>query len=186
MRQQDIITMSRQQDFRAQRRRICCWDLQPQRLDSFKVSLEQQLRFLPQMTLYRLKALDDPELFPCDLLIVYCWHFSGSEMLTWLEGYEKRLKKQQAIWIPSLIVTPLALNGIPDILERTLQANWYFDLLHPDHLSSLPVRVANLLRIHDHLHELERYEAEISRLQSAVQIIELELENWKAKEAGSS
>ncbi len=171
--------MSRQSDFLSQRRRICSWDLQPQQLDSFKASLEQQLRFLPQMTWYRLKALDDPELFPCDLLVVYSWHLSENEMLMWLDGFEKRLKKQRAIWIPSLIVTPLALSSIPEILERTLQSNWYFDLIHPEHLSSLPIRVANLLRIHDHLHELERYESEITQLQTVVGSIEKELERLK-------
>lgn len=177
--------MSRQQEFSEQRRRICCWDLQPQRLDSLKAHLEQQFRFLPQMTWHRLKALDDADLFPCDLLVVYCWHLDDKEFMTWLKGFEGRLIKQGAIWVPSLIITPLALNKIPDILEKTLQANWYFDLLHPDHVSSLPVRVANLLRIHDHLHELERYEAEIGRLQSVVHKIEAEMEKWKLKEMGS-
>lgn len=160
-------------------RRICSWDLDPRRADTLKLSLEQQLRFLPHTSWHRLKALDDSSLLPCDLLVVYAWHLAESELLIWLKGFEQRLRQQDAIWIPSLIVTPLILTRIEDILEKTLSSNWYFDLVHPDHLTSLPVRVANLLRIHDHLHEMQRYEKQLDTLQAAVLEVETELENFK-------
>lgn len=171
--------MARTQSLLSLQRRICSWDLEPRRSDSLKLSLEQQLRFLPQTLWHRLKALDDPQLLPCDLLVVYAWHLGEGELLAWLRGFEQRLRQQEAVWIPALIVTPLVLTRIEDILEKTLSSNWYFDLLHPEHLSSLPVRVANLLRIHDHLHEMQRYEKELNRLQTAVLQVESELENLK-------
>ncbi len=171
--------MARAQNLGSLQRRICSWDLEPRRLDSLKSMLELQLRFLPQVTWHKLKSIDDQNLLPCDLLVVYAGHLGEEELLVWLQGFEKRLKKQEAIWIPALIITPLELTRVEDLLDMTLKSNWYFDLIHPDHFSSLSVRVANLLRIHDHLHELLRYETEIQKLQAAVHQVESELDDFK-------
>jgi hypothetical protein len=169
--------MTRRQDFLQMRRRLCTWDLEPKRADALKLQMERSLRFLPQLDLVRLKALDDPNLLPCDLLVVYAWHLGEEELTTWLSGFEKRLaQQQQGIWIPALIMSSLELSRVAEVLEHTLSSNWYFDLLHPDHLSSLPVRVANLLRMHDHLHEMLRYEKEIKRMQTDISRIEAELQ----------
>ena len=64
-------------------------------------------------------------------------------------------------------------------MEEIWASNWYFDIIHPDHLTSLPVRIANLLRIHDHLAELHRYEAELGRMQQNIRMIEAELKTLK-------
>lgn len=174
--------MPQRRELLQMRRRICIWDIDPKRSDAFKLLMERSLRFLPQLDLVRLKALDDPQLLPCDLLVVYAWHLAEQELMTWLQGFEQRLghQQQQGIWIPALVVTPVQLNRIVEVLEHTLSSNWYFDLVHPEHLSSLPVRVANLLRIHDHLHELMRYEKELARLQADVGSIEAELKTLRS------
>ena len=57
-----------------------------------------------------------------------------------------------------------------------IDENWYFDVIDPDHLDSLPMRVANLLRIHDHLHELSRYEKSLADLQADVRQMQQKLE----------
>ena len=51
-----------------------------------------------------------------------------------------------------------------DIFEH-IQSNWYYDFINPSHLGSLSIRIANLIKIHDHLHELSRYEKELTSLQ---------------------
>jgi hypothetical protein len=169
--------MSRRTDFLQMRRRLCIWDLEPRRADALKLNVERSLRFLPQLDLVRLKALDDPNLLPCDLLVVFATHLGEEELITWLSGFEKRMaQQQQGIWIPALIVNACEMTRVVEVLEQTLNSNWYFDLLHPDHLSSLPVRVANLLRMHDHLHELLRYEKELKRMQTDIGRIEAELQ----------
>jgi len=169
--------MSRRTDFLQMRRRLCIWDLEPKRADALKLNVERSLRFLPQLDLVRLKALDDPNLLPCDLLVVFAKHLGEEELITWLSGFEKRMaQQQQGIWIPALIVNACEMTRVVEVLEQTLNSNWYFDLLHPDHLSSLPVRVANLLRMHDHLHELLRYEKELKRMQTDIGRIEAELQ----------
>ena len=53
--------------------------------------------------------------------------------------------------------------------------NWYFDIVASDQLDSLPIRVANLLRIHDHLHELHRYSAALSSLTAQTEALKQEL-----------
>ena len=172
--------MSTRQKLLEMRRRLCCWDLEPKRADSFKMLMDRALRFLPQLDLVQLKALDDPQLSPCDLLVVYAWHLGEAELMVWLQAFERRLSQaQHGVWIPALVVTPVAIDRIADVLEHTLNSNWYFDLLHPDHLSSLQIRVANLLRIHDHLHELRRYEKELADMQAAVRLIEAELNSLR-------
>lgn len=171
--------MPRIQNLRSMQRRICSWDLEPRRLDSLKSALETQLRYLPHLSWQKLKSLDDPNLLPCDLLVVYAGHLSEDELLIWLQGFEKRLVRQDSVWIPAMIVTSIEMTQLDGVLEKTLMSNWYFDLIHPEHLSSLSVRVANLLRIHDHLHELNRYETEIQKLQSAVLRVESELDDFK-------
>lgn len=169
--------MSRRTDFLQMRRRLCIWDLEPKRADALKLNVERSLRFLPQLDLVRLKALDDPNLLPCDLLVVFANPLGEEELITWLSGFEKRMaQQQQGIWIPALIVNACEMTRVVEVLEQTLNSNWYFDLLHPDHLSSLPVRVANLLRMHDHLHELLRYEKELKRMQTDIGRIEAELQ----------
>lgn len=168
-------------DFSSMRRRICAWDLDPRRLDSVKPLLERHLRFLPQIDWYKLKTLDDPQFLPCDLLVVYAWHLGDTELLTWLQGFEARLKKQGAIWVPALIVSPVELTTLTELMEQVFRSNWYFDLIHPDHFNSIPVRVANLLRIHDHLHELKRYEGEVSQMQENIKSIESALAQLQGK-----
>lgn len=169
--------MSRRTDFLQMRRRLCIWDLEPKRTDALKLNVERSLRFLPQLDLVRLKALDDPNLLPCDLLVVFAMHLGEEELITWLGGFEKRMaQQQQGIWVPALILNSCEMTRVVEVLEQTLNSNWYFDLLHPDHLSSLPVRVANLLRMHDHLHELLRYEKELKRMQTDIGRIEAELQ----------
>lgn len=169
--------MSRRLEFLQMRRRLCIWDLEPKRTDALKQNVERSLRFLPQLDIVRLKSLDDPNLLPCDLLVVMALHLGEAELITWLRGFEQRLTgQQQGIWIPALILNTSELLRVAEVLEVTLQSNWYFDVLHPDHISSLPVRAANLLRMHDHLHELLRYEKELKHMQSDISRIEAELE----------
>ena len=57
--------------------------------------------------------------------------------------------------------------------------NWYFDILSMEHIDSMPIRVANLLRIHDHLHELERYQNTLATLNHRVDQLTLDLEAQK-------
>lgn len=158
---------------------ISSWDLDPKRSDATKLNLERFLKLLPSITLKKVKGIEDPDFLPCDLAVVYAWHLTQIELKTWLENFEKRWKKQGAIWIPALIVSPLEISELMGSMEEIWASNWYFDIIHPDHFQSLPVRIANLLRIHDHLSELHRYELEIGRMQDNIRSIETELKRFR-------
>ncbi len=158
---------------------IASWDLDPRRSDTTKLNIEHFLKLLPGATWKKVKGLEDPSFLPCDLAVVYAWHLTEIELKAWLENFEKRWKKQGAIWIPALIISPLNAGDLLGSMEEIWASNWYFDIVHPDHFSSLPVRVANLLRIEDHLRELERYEAELTRMQASIASIEQSLKTMK-------
>ena len=154
---------------------ICSWDLDPKRSDGTKLNLERFLKLLPAMQWKKVKGVEDSDFLPCDLAVIYAWHLNQIELQTWLENFEKRWKKSGAIWIPALIVSPLDIGELLGSMEEIWASNWYFDIIHPDHFLSLPVRIANLLRIHDHLHELGRYESELARMQDNIRTIEKQL-----------
>ncbi|MES2746662.1 MAG: hypothetical protein V4655_14610 [Bdellovibrionota bacterium] len=158
---------------------ISSWDLDPKRSDATKLNLERFLKLLPSITVKKVKGLEDPDFLPCDLAVVYAWHLTQIELKTWLENFEKRWKKQGAIWIPALIISPLEISELLGTMEEIWASNWYFDIIHPDHFTSLPVRIANLLRIHDHLLELHRYEAELTQMNDSIRSIEKDLKTLK-------
>jgi hypothetical protein len=79
-----------------------------------------------------------------------------------------------------LIVAELPVNEARLLMEHAIKSNWYFDVVRPEHLDSLPVRVANLLRIHDHFHELRRNSETLDRLQDRVNMLEHEVNALRA------
>ena len=46
--------------------------------------------------------------------------------------------------------------------------------------ATLPIRVANLLRIHDHLHELKRYSAALDDITVKVKMLESQMKDLRA------
>jgi hypothetical protein len=154
---------------------ICILDSDPKRLESLKNILNFKFKALPLVSIKLIKSIDEVSSDSCDLIVLYSLNVDETHFMQWLSGFENRWVVQNSIWIPALIVSRVEPSKIPEMLERAALANWYFDILHPDHLSSLPLRVANLLRIHDHLHELLRYERELKLLQKQVNSIEQQL-----------
>jgi hypothetical protein len=158
---------------------VSSWDLDPKRSDATKLNFERFLKLLPSISVKRVKGLEDPDFLPCDLAVIYAWHLNRIELKAWLENFENRWKKQGAVWIPALIISPLEIFELLSTMEEVWASNWYFDIIHPDHFASLPVRIANLLRIHDHLLELHRYEAELNQMNESIRSIERDINTLK-------
>ena len=93
-----------------------------------------------------------------------------------IEGIFTRMQNSQKIWIPALILVDVSLTTLTDTLESAIYSNWYFDIVSKDQLQSIPIRIGNLLKIHDHLYELKRYDEEISALQKKLQQLEESLD----------
>lgn len=148
--------------------RICYWDQQNRHVDVAKLNLQLHLKMLGDIDLVELQTLNDPQKHPCDLLMIAAENIPAEKFPEWIEALENRIVRIGDIWTPALIFSKLDFNVLEQILMKSTMSNWYFDVIDPDHLNSLPIRVANLLRIHDHLHELNRYENRLSELESKV------------------
>lgn len=158
------------------KRRICYWDQEKLRVTGWKSHFEKTLKFLPNLDFYQLRSLDDPNFAPCDLLIVTALSVPEQEISSWINSLQSRIKAQGKIWTPALVLSEVNYSKLGEWLHEYANLNWYFDILHPDHLDSVPIRIANLLRIHDHLHELERYHDQVMTMQKQIDAIELKLE----------
>ena len=151
---------------------IAWWNPDPRVVYSTKLQIERLIKKLGTIEFKEVKAPDDPRLLPCDLLIVATPYVPEEEFPQWLSAQEKRMQREGNIWIPALFVADVEFDVLRDNWRKVQGTNWYFDIVSPSHLSSLPVRVANLLRIHDHLQELHRYGEEVDSLQKRVQEVE--------------
>ena len=157
------------------RRRICYWDPQSNAVSTNKINFEMHLKFLPNFDLSELRSLDDQSFHPCDLLIVNALSIPDDDFLIWLEGINKRVLTQNKIWTPAVLVSECKFGELSSEVHEFANNNWYFDLINPANMDSMPIRVANLLKIHDHLHELWRYEKELNTMQKQVSDIEQKL-----------
>lgn len=157
--------------------RVCYWDSDPKSLNAYKAVIESSLKQLGDVELYDLLSLEDSKLHPCDLIITSAQQVPEDHFKKWLQNNEQRIKTQAGIWVPVLILAKVSFSYLDAILVDAAKNNWYFDVLDPDHLDSLPIRIANLLRIHDHLSELHRYDQMLNKMQTQID----QLENQLAK-----
>ncbi len=152
--------------------RVCYWDGEKRIVDSRKSSLERQLKYLGDIDLITLDRLEDPNFDPCDLLIITAEHVPEQEFAAWLVSLESRLTFRKMIRVPALIFADLPIELLAEIYLKSAKQNWYFDVISSSDLNSLPIRIANLLRIHDHLHELSRYQNQLAIFEEKIEELE--------------
>ncbi len=148
------------------------WDAQKRYFSSAKGRLEFLLKSFGDVTFYPVSSLEDPKLKTCDTLLTTADHVAEEDFLPWFTNFEGRVYLNQLIWVPAIILTSISLNKQRELLRHSLQSNWYFDVVDPAHLDSLPLRMANMIRIHDHLRELNRYDQELTQLQTRTKDLE--------------
>jgi hypothetical protein len=132
----------------------------------------------------RMAALEELTKEPRDLVIVAAQRVGAAEFPVWFDGLRKRVMAQGGIWIPALVLADVPFKVLTEILPAAVADNWYFDILVPAHIASLPIRVANLLRIHDHLHELKRYSAALEDITTKVTMLESQMRDLRGQERG--
>ena len=69
-----------------------------------------------------------------------------TELEHFIKSLAKRVKDLGVIWVPALIFTEASYPTLNAMIDGVVEENWYFDFIHPEHMDSLPVRAANLLR----------------------------------------
>ena len=171
--------MSSSPVFSGRRLRVCYWSAEARVVDADSMALEQHLKRLGDVTLTHLKALEGPEAAHCDLLIIAAQKVAAIDFSRWLGGLRGRIQALGTIWTPVVILADIPFEGLSEILPTAVQDNWYFDILAPAHLASLPIRVANLVRIHDHLQELKRYSAALEDVSTKVATLEAQVRQMR-------
>lgn len=169
--------------FKGRSFRLRYWHADPRVVDAERARLEQSLAKVGDVRVDTLRSLDDPGLHPCDLLVVAAQAIPRDGFAKWLGGFKERFHRQGGIWVPVLIVADVPFEGLREILPDAARANWYFDIMAPEHVASLPIRVANLLRIHDHLHEMKRYATALDDINAKVEALETELQHLRGGRA---
>lgn len=161
--------------------KIAYYNTDPMVVDRLSLILENKIKSLGEFNMLPINSLDDENLKPCDLLIVTAQQIPEEDIGKWLKKLSGRVTRQASIWIPALIISDAPYKTLQNIMPEAIQMNWYFDIVATEHLDSLPIRIANLLRIHDHLHEIKRYQKTVESLQQQTNSLLKEVENLKAK-----
>ena len=159
------------------KRKICYWNPEKRVLGTSTVTLEAYLKLLGDIEIVEVDGLDSEEIVPCDLLIVSAEYICSEEFPHWLRKFVDKVQNTPKVWTPAIIFSDISFPALGGILHEVAQTNWYFDILSIRHITSLPIRVANLFRIHDHLKELHRYNEEITALSQKINSLEQELQS---------
>ncbi|MCB9228084.1 MAG: hypothetical protein H6618_00585 [Deltaproteobacteria bacterium] len=167
----------------ARKLKFCYCNFESQSLDSIRIHLEKQIQLLGESEFISLSGLRDPARLKADLLIVDARSIVSGHFSDWLDQFSRSITKQGDIWIPAMILSTVLWPALQPVTQKAIQMNWYFDIIHPDHIASLPIRIANLLRIHDHLHELKRYEHSLNSLDEQLEKVSLAVRTLKGTSA---
>lgn len=164
---------------------MCLWAATPGFVSSASAALDQQLGQFIQLDLIKVKSLDDPQIKPADLLIISAEGIDDEQFSDWVRGISARIPRAHSIPVPTIIFGVVLAPTQRELLRWAVDGNWYFDIVEPGHLSSLPVRVANFLRLHDHLHEVRRMTEASDLLSNKVQDMERQLQKFLKGSTGS-
>jgi hypothetical protein len=157
------------------KRRIQYVNSDTKTLETSIAFFEKRLKHISNIQLTEFSSLDSIKDTETDLLIINAANLTDEAFLQW---FPKTCKKIESKFFatPTLFLSRIDFDALEKLWEQAYENNWYFDILHPQHMDSLPIRVANLLRIHDHLHELSRYEEEVENFKTRLNALEKKLE----------
>jgi len=163
--------------------RVRYWNAEARVVDAERLSLESHLRRLGDVSVDAATTLEEAYGATPDLIIIAAPRMAEADFPVWLAGTRKRMQAQNGIWTPVVVLADVGFDVLADQLLAAAADNWYVDVVSPTHVSSLPIRIANLLRIHDHLHELYRYATAVNDVGLKVQRLEAELERLRGGKA---
>jgi hypothetical protein len=160
-------------------------DQEPRIFNRIKAALESQINRLASVQICTIKSLTD-SIENLDLLLIVAPPLNGESFTKWLNSIESRCSNPESIWTPCLIIADIDFVDLNELLAPASKTNWYFDIVHSQHLNSLPIRVANLLRIADHLKELLRYDREVKNLLKRVEFLEAKFQSENGKKTNGN
>ncbi|MDD9951955.1 MAG: hypothetical protein OXT67_10375 [Zetaproteobacteria bacterium] len=110
-----------------------------------------------------------------DILIARAAHLPEPFFWPWLRRLELELNSTRTVPLPALILADIHFAEQVFMWRLAVQSNWYFDVVTEQNLDSIPLRMANLVRIHDHLYESRRYQETLAELTEQVSALERKL-----------
>jgi hypothetical protein len=167
-----VLLATTNQLFDQKRMRVCHWNATPGFVSAASAMIEHHLKLLIKLDLISVRALDDPLITRADLLLISAEGLDDEHYPTWLKSISPRIPSNHGITVPTFIFGTISPAVQSEILRWAVEVNWYFDIVDPQHASSLMIRVANFLRIHDHLHEVRRMTEVTTKLQAKVESME--------------
>ena len=134
-------------------------------IDRFKLEVETYLKYMFEVQITEFHEMLGSDLSIYDLILADARFVETNFFLSWLKQFSKKMKTNKNIWTPALIMSQLTFEEETKIFKEVYFENWYFDIVQEQHISSIPIRMANLMRSSEHLKELIRYQDILESLQ---------------------
>ncbi len=155
--------------------RIGYYQVDPRVVGSSILDLERHLGKLGKVSITAIKDISLGTHQDFELLVIAGPTLEDHSFGSWLNSFKRKIAAQGDIWVPAIIIADISFQALEVIWADVVKENWYFDIVNPEHLSSLPIRVANLVRMTDHLSELKKYERLLVDLTDKVTALEKEV-----------
>ncbi len=161
--------------------RVGYYQVDPRVVGSSVMELERSLSRIGKVAVTPIKELSAAQQKDFELLVIAGQTLDDESFPTWLTTLKRKVMQQGDIWVPVIILTDVSFQALESVWQTVANDNWYFDVVRPEHMSSLPIRVANLLRMADHLTELKSYEKMLTDLTDKVSLLESEVLTLRSK-----
>ena len=150
-------------------------------VNASSVKVEAQLRELLAPHFHVAQGVAQIPAEGCDLAVIKATHLPEANFWSWLNNLEAQLGRGRVVALPALILSQFSFSAQSFLWRQVARKNWYFDIISQDSLDSIPLRMANLVRIHDHLYEILRYQKTLNELDSQLKSLRSELDTVIAK-----
>ncbi len=139
-------------------------------INSHKMELEKVLSSFFRMDW--IKSVQSNSKFDAqkvDAVVMSALHVEEESINEWLRKKRNFIDQEFSKKVPMVAIVRSKASFYFTLVEHLFADNRYIDLVHVDHLNSLPVRLLNLLRISVHLNELEQYDKRLKALEAMVE-----------------
>lgn len=154
---------------------VCYVNAEPKAISARMLNFEKYLSQLGSVEVQDRETMEAAYAESPDIVIYDALLLDSSGLLGLVKSLYKNVVQSEKIWTPVLIYVRAEFGLVKELLPFANQVNWYFDLVTEEHLEILPIRVGNLVRIHDHLKEMFAYKSEIATLESRLEEVEAQL-----------
>jgi hypothetical protein len=156
--------------------KIIHWNAFPKLVSTELAAIERELSFFKKISFQAVAQVEDIQNHrDAGMTMVLATGHDETTFTPWLKGFQKRWRDLNLQAMPCLIISHAQSGSLREILQSAVDDNWYFDVVDPEHLSSLPLRIANLARSKVHVEELSRMNKALLDVESRLADVESSL-----------